>query len=87
MKEHHRAHYEAERAGRLPIWSIYDHPADYPQHYAARLFLTLPGQEPEPTEYVLLHKDLDGLRDMIPPTCIKLLRNAEDEPHIIETWL
>lgn len=87
MKEHHRAHHQAEQDGRLPMWCIYDHPRDYPAHYAARLFLTLPGPEPEPTEYVLLHRDLNGLRDMKPPTCTTLARRDEDEPHIVEVWL
>lgn len=85
MKEHHRAHYEAEQAGRLPMWTVYDHPADYPGHWVARLWYSLP--QPEPTEYVLAHDSLDELRGMLPPTCVMLARQDGDDPKIAETWL
>jgi hypothetical protein len=85
MNKHHRAHYDAERAGKLPIWAVYDHPHDYPCAWIARLWYSLP--QPEPTEYVLAHDTLEGLRDMLPPTCTMLARHENDDPKIAETWL
>ena len=83
---HHRAHYEAERAGRLPMWVIYRPTTrEYPGRWVARLWHTLP--QPEPTEFVMLHDTLEDLREMIPPTCVLLARQDGDAPEIVETWL
>jgi hypothetical protein len=70
---------------RLPMWVVYDHPRDYPYHYVARMHLTLPG--PKPTDHIILAKDLDALRDDLPPGLTRLARQPDDDPKIIEVWL
>lgn len=86
MEEHHKAYYRAEQGGRLPMWTVYGTATrEYPGKFVARLWHSLPS--PEPTEYVLLHAELDGLRGMIPLTCTRLARQPDDAPEIIEVWL
>lgn len=85
MNPHHRAHYELERSGGLPMWVVYFNTKEYPGKYIARLWRTLP--ENIPTEYVMTHDHLEGVREMIPQTCVCLTRNPLDEASIVETWL
>jgi hypothetical protein len=68
----------------ISIWTIYDHPTDYPEHYVARLF-----HGETPTDSVIQSKDLDTIRGIMIAdfglTC--LTRSPDDDPKIIETWL
>lgn len=67
----------------LPIWTLYDHPRDYPTEYVARLFI---GEKP--TDQVLTSKSLDLLRsEMVARGLSCLTRSPGDDPKIIETWL
>jgi len=71
---------------RLPIWTVYDHPRDYPTHFVARKFLSLP--KPEPTGEVIADTDLNRLRGVLTQwglTCLQ--RMPGDDPVILETWL
>jgi len=58
---------------------------EYPGHWVARLWVTLP--TPRPTRRVLLHDSLDALRDMLPVGLIRLVRAPKDPPEIEEVWL
>jgi hypothetical protein len=67
----------------LPIWAIYDHPADFPDTYAARLFIN-----DKPTAHVLASVSLDALREHFAQQgLVKLDRHPTDDPKIVETWL
>lgn len=66
----------------LPIWTIYDHPSDYPDCFVAHLFMN-----DQPTNYRLKHATLDGLRAMLPPELVCLARSPGDDPVIVECWL
>jgi hypothetical protein len=71
----------------LNIWTIYDHPTDYPYWYVTRLSI-VKGGEPEITSIVLYSEDLEELRDVMRQqglTC--LARFDEDDPKIVEVWL
>lgn len=68
----------------LPMWTIYDHPLDYPDYYVARKWLC--GKEPEATDEVLLDVDLDALRQKLPPFLYCMPRQEGDDPRIIEVW-
>jgi hypothetical protein len=71
----------------LEMWTIYDHPADYPDHYVARKWLIGSKRiEPEATDEVLLEIDLDVLRKRIPPWLYCMPRQSGDDPKIIEVW-
>jgi hypothetical protein len=73
-------------SGELSMWTIYDHPTDYPDCYVARQFLV--GRETSITDNVLVSTDIDQLRQTLMNaglTC--LTRNESDDPKIVETWL
>lgn len=76
--------YEARE--RLPMFTVYDHPRDFPHAYVARLWLTLP--EAQPTELMLAHPELDVLRDELAHLGLtQLNRSPGDDPAILETWI
>jgi len=67
----------------LVMWTIYDHPSDWPNFYVARKWI---GEEP--MNVVLLDADLDRLRETLARKgLVKLMRNEGDDPVILETWL
>jgi hypothetical protein len=80
--------YDLERAGQyLPIWTVTANPDDYPDHFAARLFLTGNGPAAGRSRYVLLGTTLDELRAQLPEHLSRLARDPEDDPVIVENWL
>lgn len=67
----------------IDIWTVYDHPSDWPDWYVARRF-----DGEEPTDDMLMNRSLAALRDSLADmglTC--LARSQEDDPVIVETWL
>jgi hypothetical protein len=70
------------------MWTIYDHPSDFPDKYVARLFEVDAGG-PRPTDNFIAVSDVEELRQMFLEhfalTCIS--RSPEDDPKIVETWL
>lgn len=71
---------------RLPMFVIYDSPADAPGQYVARLWWTLP--ENVATNFTIRAKDHDAIQDAM-ERCglVKLMRHPDDDPKIMETWL
>lgn len=67
-----------------PIWTIYDHPADYPQHFVVRVWYGL-AQE----FHVEIFSDLASARRHVlkAGASINLHRRAEDKPAIVESWI
>jgi hypothetical protein len=68
----------------LPIWTVYDHPRDYPHCYVARQFI---GEKP--TSSIIVSADLEMLREMllVQMGLTRLERDERDDPVILETWL
>lgn len=69
----------------LSIWTVYQHPKDYPAQFVARRFeatnpLTV-------TTDFLQADDLNGLREQLPAGLYRLPRESGDDPVIVETWL
>jgi hypothetical protein len=77
-----------EHKFKLRMWTIYDHPSDYPDKYVARLF-DVDDDGPKPTSSIIVAPDLQMLRDILEfemhLTC--LARSPEDDQKIVETWL
>jgi hypothetical protein len=74
-----------ERA-RLPMWTVYDHPRDFPDGFVARKFFTLP--QVEATSQVMTSASLEDLRTTLFGWGLSCLaRNDGDDPCIVETWL
>jgi hypothetical protein len=80
------AHNEALRHGVLNLWTIYDHPKDFPHSFVARRF-AVDSNGARPTED-FVQGELSILRESFRYcglTC--LTRDEKDEPQIIESWL
>lgn len=66
----------------FPMFTIYDHPADFPDRYVMRMF-----DADRPTPYVALADTLEQARNLRPDgadLCVP--RAAQDDPVIVETW-
>lgn len=70
---------------QLSIWTVYKRPLDHPDKYVARRWLATP--QPTPTDDKLLADDLDALRKKLPPGLIRMSRQPEDDPVIVESWI
>jgi hypothetical protein len=81
-----RVQLTALEQGSLLVWTVYDHPRDFPDHWIARPHLTEPGQT-EPLPFHLAASTLDALRVQLPSGLVCLTRSAGDDPRIVETWL
>lgn len=71
----------------LSIWTIYDHPKDYPDCFVAREYQIVDGLTTA-TENFMACPTLEVLRGHfieIGLTCIA--RSADDDPAIVESWL
>lgn len=78
--------YLAELRDRLPMFTITDHPTDYPDFFVARLALTLPAVEI--TAFAIMDADLDRLRETMEALgLVKLDRMPGDSPAVVECWL
>jgi hypothetical protein len=71
----------------LAIWTVYDHPSDYPDRYVARCF-EVDTDGTRPTGNILLSTSLDTIRTaMRDMGLICMARWADDDANIIETWM
>lgn len=67
-------------------WTIYCRPADFPNHYAVRMWVVNEGQ-------VIMHglavlcDTLEEAREQVPQNTICIPRDANDDAVIVETWL
>jgi hypothetical protein len=67
----------------LPIWTIYDHPTDFPECFVARLFVL-----DRPTATVLTAATVDVLqRRFAQMGLVKIARSPGDDSKIVESWL
>lgn len=78
--------HRAVQRGALSMWTIYNHPKDFPHSYVARRF------EASASGPVATHDIIQGELDAIRKSfwqagLVCLTRNDADEPQIVETWL
>ena len=67
----------------VTIWTVYDHPRDYPREFVARKWV---GDQATP-EIICAHT-LGALRaSMQAKGLYRLARHDSDDPVIVETWL
>jgi hypothetical protein len=69
----------------LRMYTIYDHPADYPRHWAVRASTIRP-EGPVPDDRVQLADSLEEARALIPPGLTCIPRFTNDIPCIEEVW-
>jgi hypothetical protein len=70
----------------LTIWTIYDHPRDYPHGYVIRPW-TIGNKGPMVPGEAATAADLDTARTLIPDGLYRMERAPDDDPAIIETWM
>jgi hypothetical protein len=71
----------------LDIWTVYDHPRDFPHSYVARLFVVGPNIVTR-TEQFMISADLALIREQLAVRGLTRLSPMEgDDPVILETWL
>jgi hypothetical protein len=76
-----------DRMTRMTLWTIYDHPIDYPDFYVAREFKIGAGTH-RPTTNVLLSTDLDELHGIMERMNLTAIpRDPSDDPVIVEVWI
>jgi hypothetical protein len=71
----------------LPMWVLYDHPADMPEHFVLRLW---DGMTNIPTAYVFTSKTMEGITaqlEVVPGRFHHLERYEDDDPKILGVFL
>jgi hypothetical protein len=72
----------------MDVWSIFDHPLDYPNYFVARRSEIGHGPEPLVTNEVLLSTEIEPLRDeMERRGLICFTRDPSDSPFLVECWM
>jgi hypothetical protein len=70
----------------LEVYTIYDHPSDYPNHFVVRKWL-IRGDKPIPTDWIRASKSLKVVRKYIPFDRVRIERSIEDNRYILESWI
>ena len=71
----------------LTMWVIYDHPKDHPNYFVARRHEVFRNASKATGEHVV-SKDLKKLRKMLEDGGkVRITRDPNDDPVIIETWI
>lgn len=73
-------------SGDLLMWTVYDHPPDYPDSFVARAFVIGKGHY-EATDQVVTGATLDEVRAKLPDHLYNVGREPGDNSNIVETWL
>ena len=68
---------------KLEIWTVYDHPVDYPNSFVARKFFN-----EQPTQEVIVAQDVEDIRQIFRQWDLQIVpRFPDDMPSIMEIWL
>lgn len=70
----------------LHVWTIYDHPLDYPDKFVARAHLIVAGGS-EATWHIRTADTLEEVREQLPPGLYRLERDPSDDSKIVESWI
>ena len=71
----------------MPMYVIYNHPRDFPDHWVVRPHLIRKGGKPSwPSPNGFLFDDLISARRFIPPGMTKVFRHLKDDPVIVESY-
>jgi hypothetical protein len=72
----------------MVLWTIYDHPSDYPNHFVVRRHgIDADFNVPLVDAKCKLADSLEEARELLPPGLHCLGREPEDDPVIVETWI
>jgi hypothetical protein len=71
----------------LTMWTIYDHPIDFPNGFVAREWVIPKDGPPRPVGKPITADSLDLVRAALPPDLYCLGRSDPDDSVIVETWI
>ena len=70
----------------LDMYVVYERPLDFPNSFVVRHWI-VDADGGKPTDWMVVGKTLDDVRQAIPGYCVRLERSPEDEPQIVESWI
>lgn len=70
----------------LSMWTIYEHPSDYPQGYVTRKWIITGDGEGHPGA-ARYRPDLEAARAAVPADLHRIDRSPDDDPTVVETWI
>jgi hypothetical protein len=74
------------RSDVLTIWTVYRDPTDYPGMWVLRGHdVTASGSAPRRDCFI--SDTIEAVHRALPPGLVRLDRNLEDDPKIVETWV
>ena len=80
--------HRAVQRGALSLWTVYDHPHDFPHSYVARRFEVSKEHNDPVATSDLIQGELNAIRKSFHQAgLVCLTRNDADDPKIVETWL
>ncbi|HTF67534.1 MAG TPA: hypothetical protein VK638_33125 [Edaphobacter sp.] len=68
------------------MWVVYERPKDYPASYVVRRHVMSQGGGYATPDHSV-HATLDEARAAVPPWTVRLRRDPNDEPQILESWI
>ena len=72
--------------GSFALFTIYEHPLDYPRHYVVRRWFVEAGKEV--ADIVPRIADtLEEVRVFVPDGRVRTLPRSTDDPTVVEVWL
>jgi hypothetical protein len=71
----------------LILWTIYDHPRDWPAFFVVRRWKATGDGSPAPIDPAALCLTLAQARECVPPWLYNLGRDPSDDERIVETWI
>jgi hypothetical protein len=71
----------------LLMWEVYVNTSDFPGRFTARPQSMFAMKHGIALDFVLVSDSLDGIRKMLPPGLVKMGRDPDDEPQIVEVWI
>jgi hypothetical protein len=71
----------------LTAYAIYDHPKDHPRFWVVREWQLVTSESHPLAGPVCLANSLEEARAMMPAELVRLGRNPQDDPCLVETWL
>jgi glutathione S-transferase len=77
-----------DRERVLAMFSIYDRPLDFPEHFVVRRWFVRSGdEEPIPDVVPRLAATLTEARELLPLGLAMMARQHGDDPFLVEVWL
>lgn len=75
------------KGDELVLYTIYDHPKDYPDNFVVRAFILAADGKQYASKECKLATTLEEARKFVPPDKVLTQRYANDDPVIVETWI